>query len=168
MPLYHELSPEALRNALADGLKRTSRGDKGQDEAIKKTDTYLDRRRPDALRKHGVSRDDNIYAYLGTDRTMIDIRDGRTIPLAEHPDPDSRLVMLSVDPSDCFVSDLDRYDTLRQAITDKKPVDLKALAADYWQHVIPLPDYQPGSVRRPEIMVTRDLPPASLTPIDTA
>lgn len=168
MTLYHELSPDALVSALREGLRRTSRGEKGQDDAIKKTDAYLDQHCPAPLRAKGVSRDDNIYAYLGTEDTLIDIRDGRTVPLTDRPDPTSKLLRLSVDPAHCYVSDLERYDAVKRAIDQHSDTQLAALATEYWQHITPLASYGPGSIRRPEIMITCDLAPHALTPLDIA
>lgn len=61
MRLYHEISSDSLKGTLRKGLKRTSRGEKGDDESIIKTDRYLDSVRPTALKKLDLSRSNNIY-----------------------------------------------------------------------------------------------------------
>ena len=167
MTLYHEIPGDTRESILRDGLKRTSRGDKGDDAAIQQADKYLDDRRPAALRENNVSRDDNIYAYLGDDRSLVDIRSGDVVPLNRHPDPDSSLLRLSVDPALCYVSDLDRYDALKQALEAGSADDLlEAQAAAYWDALIPLASYQSGSIRRPEVMITRDIAPEDITVVE--
>lgn len=42
MILYHEVDSSDVDSILREGLKRTSRGDKGDDKAIIKTDKLLD------------------------------------------------------------------------------------------------------------------------------
>lgn len=47
MKAYHEVSADDLATILSNGLKKTSRGEKGDDKAIKATDEWLDAHRPD-------------------------------------------------------------------------------------------------------------------------
>lgn len=165
MILYHEIDRDSLDNVLTDGLKRTSRGEKGSDEAIKKTDAYLDARRPATLVHKDISRDDNIYAFLGDNKTLIDITNGLIVPLSERKQPDIALLRLSVEPSVCYVSDLDRYDAVKHAIAHDMIDQLDALSEHYWQAVIPLNDYTAGTIIRPEIMITRDVLPSEIEQI---
>jgi hypothetical protein len=61
---FHEIKKDNLELALKAGLKRTSRGDKGDDKEIIKTDKLLDNNRPEVLMQNNVSRDDNLYCYV--------------------------------------------------------------------------------------------------------
>ena len=167
MTLYHEVAQDTLASILRDGIKRTARGDKGDNSAIKRADDYLDARRPGILRDKGVSRDNNIYAYLGDDHSLVDIRSGDIVPLTQHPDPDSSLLRLSVDPTLCYVSDLDDYDALKQAIETEAPdAVLETKATAYWRALTPLTTYRPGSIRRPEVMITRDIAAENITVVE--
>jgi hypothetical protein len=165
MTLYHEIDRESLDSVLTDGVKRTSRGEKGDDDAIKKTDTYLDARRPATLVQKNVSRDDNIYAFLGTDRTLIDITSGVVVSLSDRKKPDTALLRLSVEQNACYVSDLDRYDAVKYAIENNMTEQLNTLAAHYWQAVVPLGTHVAGTVIRPEVMITRDIRPSEIEQI---
>src|SRR5690606_87943 len=117
MIVYHEIDPSSCEAALKDGLKRTSRGEKGDDELIKTTDELLDSRRPSGLSQAGVSRDNNLYAYLSSDDHIIDIKDGLEKPISEFTDRGEQVLLrLQVDSDKVYVSDLDRYDRLKEAV----------------------------------------------------
>jgi hypothetical protein len=165
MVLYHEIDRDSLDSVLADGLKRTSRGEKGDDDAIKKTDAYLDTHRPATLVHRNISRDDNIYAFLGTDKTLIDITSGAIVSLSDHKKPDVALLRLSVGQSACYVSDLDRYDAVKHAVEHGMTEQLDALADHYWQAVVPLEAYTTGTIIRTEVMITRDVLPSEIEQI---
>ena len=130
MIAYHELEPQALSAVLKDGLKRTSRGDKGDDKAIIRTDRLLDNKRPDSLKEAGWSRDNNLYAYLERDGSVIDITDGSLVPLGTLMSRSEDCILeLQVDPTRTFVSDLDRYDVLLSAVqSDANDAELSRLA----------------------------------------
>jgi hypothetical protein len=162
MTLYHEIDRDSLDSVLTDGLKRTSRGEKGDNDAIKKTDAYLDARRPATLVQKNVSRDDNIYAFLGTDKTVIDITSGIVLCLSDRKIPDTALLRLSAEQNACYVSDLDRYDAVKYAIENDMTEQLDTLAAHYWQAVVPLDTYATGTIIRPEVMITRDIRPSEI------
>ena len=159
MIVYHEIDPSSCGAVLKDGLKRTSRGEKGDDELIKTTDELLDSRRPSGLSQAGVSRDNNLYAYLSSDDHIIDIKDGLEKPISEFADRGEQVLLsLQVDSDKVYVSDLDRYDRLKEAVASGlgQPV-LEELADTYWRAVISLKLYQPHSLRRPEAMITYDI-----------
>lgn len=161
MKAYHEIHPESLDSALAEGLKRTSRGSKGDNEAIIKTDRLLDSLRPQQLTAQGISRDDNLYSYVGIDDFVIDIVDGTHVPIDDFVDRAKlRVLELDIDPARSFVSNLDAYDALKDAIeTRANRASLERLANDYWSSITKLTDFLPHTISRPEIMVPYDVPP---------
>lgn len=165
MALYHEVTQDSVEKILTDGLKRTSRGDKGDQTDIIQTDTYLDNHRPSALRARGVSRDDNLYAFIGTDDSLVDITNGATVSLQDYPQENSALLRLVVDEAACYVSDLDRYDAVKAAIANHETTTLADLAAKYWASLMPLADFAIGDMTRPEVMVTTDIPPGHIIPV---
>ena len=167
MVLYHEVTKDSVEKILADGLKRTSRGDKGDKTDIIETDTYLDNHRPAALRERGVSRDDNLYAFVGTDNSLVDITNGATLSLADYPQEDSILLRIAVDEDTCYVSDLDRYDAVKAAIANHETATLAELADEYWASLTPLRTFEIGGILRPEIMITTDVPPQQITPVQS-
>ena len=161
---YHELSAEALNDVLDNGLKRASRGDKGDDQDIIKTNKLLDSQLPTRLKRQSVSRDNNIYAYMCIDQSIIDITDGRLVPLDQFvASSRGQIIELTIDPSKCFVSDLDAFDRLKLAIKqhfDQSQIQL--LVTEYWGKLIRLDDYRPLSIDRPEIMITYDMPASAI------
>jgi|GEM_PF-3474691 len=161
---YHEISFDDLKDALINGLKCTSRGDKGDDEHIIETDHMLDSQRPAILREQGVSRDSNLYAYLASGDTVIDITDGQTIPLTTFVKRSKQAVLaLTINPSRCFVSDLDAYDEVKSAFANRSSASaLRHLAERYWKTVVPLNEYAPFQIARPELMITYDISPTNL------
>lgn len=161
MLVYHEASPDKIESILQNGLKRQSRGAKGDDVWIKKTDKFLDERRPKKLRDAGVSRDDNIYAYLSTGEYIISITDGTLVPLTAFIKQASNgLLKLNINEANCFVSDLDTYDALKDALKNHSPRDtIEVLAQSYWHKLTLLSDYQNDDIRRPEIMITYNINP---------
>lgn len=165
MVLYHEVTKDSVEKILTDGLKRTSRGDKGDKSDIIETDRFLDDHRPTALRQQDVSRDDNLYAFVGTDDSLVDITNGATVMIKDYPREDSVLLRLSVDEAYCFVSDLDRYDAVKAAIANHETATLTELVDEYWANLTPLRDFTIGDIVRPEIMITHNIPPTQLTPV---
>lgn len=151
MRAYHEVSPDGLGSVLANGLKRTSRGDKS-DKIIAKTDAFLDAHRPKYLKDNGVSRDDNVYGYVAVGDAVIDITDGRIVPIREFVAQSKQAVLeLDVDAQHCYVSDLDTYDALQDAITNYEDnATLEKLAVSYWKKVMLLADFSPQDIVRPE------------------
>lgn len=158
MIVYHEANPDAAESILRNGLKKTSRGDKGSSSDIARTDRYLDERLPERLREKGVSRDNNIYAFLCGDNTIISITDGAAIPLDDFIlNSDQAVLRLTVDPKRCYVSDLELYDTVKAALESDDTGQAEASTGQYWEALSPLQDYQPNSFKRPEIMITYDI-----------
>lgn len=163
MTLYHKVSRQALDDTLAHGLKRALRGELGVHDMIAATDRFLDERRSTKLRAGGISRDNAVYAYLGTDQSLISIEDGQDEPLAKHLQQGDCLLKLTVDPKDCYVSDLDQFDAVKQALETEQPELAEERAVRYWDTVTPLPLYENGTFRRPEIIITKDISPDALT-----
>lgn len=163
MILYHEVTAEALERTLADGLKAESRGEKGDDPDIIETDTYLDEHRPAPLSRQGISRSDSLYAFVGTENSLVDITNGATVALQDYPLQDSHLLRLSIGSDSCYVSDLDRYDAVRKAIANHETATLTELADEYWTHLVPLSDFAIGDIARPEVMVTHDIDPTDIS-----
>jgi hypothetical protein len=163
MTIYHTIAGNSLESARANGLKRSSRGSKGAAGAIVRTDQLLDAHRPAELRQAGVSRDDNLYGYYVDGRRLVNIVDGELISPERLAVAGQVLLELEVDAARCYVSDLDTYDAVRQAVErDAGGAELEKLAISYWDKVVVLSAYHPGSLRRPEVMVTYDVPPADI------
>ena len=135
------------------------------DGDIIKTDMFLDDKRPKQLEGQGISRDHNIYAYLYLNNQLIDIRTGNGIPLQDFISNSNQAVLkLEIDPQRCYVSDLDTYDSLKKAIEDgDNNAKLEQLAKSYWDKLIPLEEYRPHDILRPEIMITYDILPAQIS-----
>lgn len=165
MIVYHEIEFESLESALAKGLKRSSRGEKGDTSDIIKTDCFLDEQRPKGLSKAGVSRDDNLYAFMATDGKVISITDGSAVDINTFVKNSSKaLLELSVPPQHCYVSDLNAYDAVKKAVENKADeATLRILAKRYWEALQPMKTFKTGSIRRPEVMITKDIPPKNIT-----
>ena len=163
MIIYHEVTPESLSSVLSDGLKRTSRGAKTDDKAIVKTDKLLDAHCPEHLRAAGLSRQENIYGYLGTESSVSDIKDGSATSISKKRDQnDQVLLRLIVDTQRCWVSDLDKYDAMKTALMNKSPQQtLLELCDNYWNSLQPLDTYN-ADMQRPEVMITYNLPPSNI------
>lgn len=163
MVLYHEVTTESFEDTLAHGLKRTARGEKGAKGDIVQTDTYLDDHRPANISQQGISRDDNLYAFIGTGDSLIDITNGATVQIQDYPLQDSRLLRLNINTDCCYVSDLDLYDAVKAAVANHETATLAELADDYWAHLVPLADFAIGDITRPEIMITQDIDPSDIS-----
>lgn len=160
---YHETNPDILSAALVHGLRCTSRGDKGDDPAIKQTDDFLDALRPKLLLAAGVSRDDNLYAYLCIDESVVDITDGSLVARTKFIQRSTQAVLeLEIDPRRCYVSNLDTYDALKDALTHYDTPAAEKIAHSYWSSLTPLTDFTLSSIKRPELMITYDIPPHQL------
>lgn len=157
------VNPDTLGSILSHGIKRASRGELGDEKDIIKTDHYLDFHRPQYLKAEGLSRDNNIYAYLADADKVIDIVDGQVVSVrtfvstSENP-----VVRIRIDPKRCFVSDLDTYDALKTAITNNEESAYQKLADSYWKKVTKLARYEAGAFRRPEVMITYDIDPIAI------
>lgn len=149
---------------LKEGLKRTSRGEKGDDSLIIRVDALLDSCRPDELRQAGVSRDDNVYGYVADGDCLIDITDGRAVKLSNFINrSDQAVLRLHIEPERCYVSDLDAYDKVADAFGQGAGKELlRQLARRYWTSVRGLQYFGAGDIRRPEVMITYDIPPDAI------
>lgn len=123
---------------------------------IKQADRYLDAHRPAKFMAAGVRRSNNIYAFIGDATTVINITDGQKTPLAACQTPGFVWLRLAADEEHCYVSDLDLYDDAKAAVAQNKATEHHA--ANYWQHIVPLKNYHPYEIRRPEVMITRAVP----------
>lgn len=163
MKVYHQVPRRELEAILTSGLHCDARGEKGANPLIKKTDGYLDEHRPKSLRRAGISRNTNVYGYLGNDQTLIDIIAGKETPISRYTNDVQQLLRLVVSVDDCFVSDLDRYDAVKAAFGSKAIGVLPELAEKYWQSVTKLSEYSPSQFSRPEIMIVRDVLPDEIS-----
>jgi hypothetical protein len=163
--LYHEISKDNLNAALSNGLKRSPRGAKGSDQTIIRTDHLLDSLRPQRLIAAGVSRDNNLYCYLAVKHQVVDITTGQLKePKEISADPQQLLLKLQADGQKCFVSNLDIYDQVKAAVKSQQRAEAHKLAQLYWEKLSPLSSYRhENGFRRPEVMVTYDIPPQDLS-----
>jgi hypothetical protein len=156
---YHEILKEELRSILKDGLKASSGGDK-TDKNISKADNLLDTNCPEKLKQAGLSRSNNLYCYLAFEGGIVDITSGKIkLPGEISKSPEHKLLKVKVDPTRCYVSDLDLYDQILNLVkynVNDKALDLNT---NYWQRITRLDRYDhERGFRRPEIMVTYDVP----------
>jgi hypothetical protein len=161
---FHEINKDNLELALKVGLKRTSRGDKGDDKEIIKTDKLLDDNRQAVLIQNNVSRDDNLYCYFYYKNKIVDITDGKLKGVEEISRSKSQaLLRVSLVPARCYVSNLDLYDEILQSLKRQNTTKAIELANKYWQKLTRLDNYDHSNgFKRPEIMVTYDVPASCL------
>lgn len=166
MIIYHEVASTSLPSVLANGLKRTSHGIKTNEKAIVKADEFLDTHRPVHLQTAGVSRQKSIYGYIGDESTIRDIKDGsRTAVNKKQRHDGQTLLQLKADLQYCWVSDLDKYDELKAAISSGVPHETCLKLCDtYWSSLQPLADYN-KTITRPEVMITCNIPPSNIEPL---
>ena len=164
MIIYHQINSDELDTILQQGLKCVSRGEKGDNKDIIKTDRFLDTLRPDAIQKAGLSRDNNLYGYMSIDGSVIDIRDGKIISIDRFArNSKFTTLRLTVDPERCYVSDLNLYDTVKERLKNDAPSrHLIALGTTYWNTITKLSECDTPP-RRPEVMVTYDITPENIT-----
>lgn len=165
--LYHEVDQSSKDNVLSEGIDREANGQKTDSEK-KRIDNFLDTHLPAEMELVGISRQEVVYAYMAYQDTVIDIRDGEFIPIDEFNDrSDQVLLRLSVDSKDCYVSDLDLYDTLARAMELKEQNGkLEYLASQYWDRVVPYDKYEIGEYNRPEIMIAQDIRPEAIEVVE--
>lgn len=164
MLIYHEIDKDSLNSVKVNGLKCQSRGVKSDDEAVRKTNAFLDDRRPSHVKAANVSRQRNLYGYLGNKSWIIDIKDGSHVAVREKRSQNNLVLLrLTVNQENCWISDLDIYDALKDAIMHRQSASVLAeLAARYWQAIQPLLTYD-QSVKRPEVLITRNIPPSNIS-----
>ena len=154
--IYHQLTWDDWTRAQKHGLRTQSRGAKGNEASIQATDDFLDTHTPESLREIGLSRNNNLYGFIGNSHSLITIATGESLPVREKAaEPGQVLLELSVDPTRCWVSDLDLYDSVMNK--RKAPHKAADLAREYWSHLQRLDQYD-GSILRPEVMITYDVP----------
>lgn len=163
MNVYHEASETSLGSILKDGLQCSDRGAKGQDGDIIKADEFLDERRPKALKQAGASRCNNVYGYVGTEGTVVSITDGSVVRLEKKREGYGAVLLLDIDPTRCFVSDLDTFDAVKDALVSGDTKTAERLAGDYWQSLVPFTRYRWQQIRRPEVMITYDITPGHIS-----
>jgi hypothetical protein len=165
--VYHEVKPDSLDTVLRDGVKRSTHGEKS-DSLVKKADDYLDRLRPEHLPSE-LSRANAVYGYLSDHDKLIDIQDGAPVDVKEFAVQRSQVLLrMTVELDRCFVSDLDRYDAVKEALEKGDDADLEQLASRYWDRLTPLEKYAPGLIQRPEAMITHDVAPSDITVVEPA
>lgn len=164
MIAYHTITPEALDTALRKGLKCSSRGEKGDDSAIIAADKFLDAHRPDHIIESEISRQNNLYAYVADGNRVVNIANGQSITLAAFlKKQDQTVLQLTLEPQRCYISDIDLFDAVKSAIEQGHPKDTnKDLAVRYWKGIRPIEQFTAGDIRRPEIMITYDIPPTDI------
>lgn len=165
--LYHEVTPESVESILEEGIKSHASGAK-RDAQIEKIDTFLDTHRPDHLKTIGLSRRDVTYAFMEHDGKIVDIATGELVSVENFKRGNGmQLLRLKADLKDCYVSDLDLYDTLKRAMElDEQDSTREHLADQYWKRVVPLGEFEFGTITRPEVMVNADVAPGNIDVID--
>jgi hypothetical protein len=117
------------------------------------------------LRNAGVSRENNLYGYFTVDNKIADIITGQLVAVSDFvAKSDQAVLRLTIDPSYCYVSDLDLYDNIRIIIeaNDHDPT-LPDLARSYWDNLLPFIGFEKSIINRPEIMITYDIKPPDIT-----
>lgn len=161
--LYHEINLSAKESVLKNGIKRGVKGEK-TDAEKKKVDVFLDTHLPDDMQKTGASRQKAVYAYLEHRGSIIDIKDGQAVPIGRFQERSRQLLLkITADSDDCYVSDLDLYDTLTRALElDEQTSTREHLAESYWRRLTPLNEFEIGEITRPEVLIFRDIPPGDI------
>jgi hypothetical protein len=163
MIAYHEIQRDCLSAALKEGLKTSSSGDKN-DKYISKTDDFLDQTIPYKLKQVGVNRNNNLYCYFAYKNKVLDIMDGQfKDPHCLSKSADHILLKVKVDPTRCYISDLDLYDKILKEVQYSKVASAQKLAKKYWEKITRLDIYdQEQGIKRPEVMVTYNIPSSQL------
>lgn len=164
MIVYHEVAPEDVQEILQNGIRCGAEGEK-TDASIAQADKYLDKYIPENLAAAHVSRRNNIYAYLVEGESIVDITNGQRLTQAAFlARSEQQVVTLDIDPDRSYVSDVDAFDTLKQGLEEERDAaELRRLASQYWARLLPLSQYDSGSRKRPEVMITYDVPPVAVS-----
>jgi len=165
--VYHEIDPHSLRRVLKEGVRRTVHSAKSEEHLVKKTNLFLETHRDDTALRAKLSRLTNTYAYLGNHEKLIDIVNGVSSLVPQFVEKTGKtLVRMKVDPSQCYVADLDLYDTLKRAMElDEADSTREHLAVTFWEKLVRLDMFSPDLIKRPEVMVTYDVSPRSIEPV---
>lgn len=163
--VYHEIDPSTLDTVLRDGVKRTMHSDKISDTLIRKTDAFLDTHRDKHAQNIDMQRAEITYAYIGNKDRLIDITTGQEIRVADFVAKTGKtLVQMKVDPTRCFVSDLDLYDTIKRSMQLNEQASTREnLAATYWDKLVRLDMFSPDMIKRPEVLITYDVPASAIS-----
>ncbi len=159
--VYHQVARDTAQQIVRHGLLQGSGGER-RDKDIKKADSLLNELRPQHCAQRSLDRIKNVYGYLASGDKVIDIVTGRAKkPTEILEDPGQVLLQVEVDPRRCFVSDLDLYDTFLQLVKQGEAEQATKVGQAYWSTVRPLDSYD-GSIHRPEVMVTYDVPASAI------
>lgn len=179
-PVYHEASEDSVESILQEGLKRGAQGEGSQEEHAQKTNDALNRRRPEEYTSAGIDRQACLYGFLLLDDKIIDANDGRQLDPEEwQPQEGKSGLRLIVDPGAAYVSDLDAYDRLAEAVEQGRDEELDELADHYWQRLLRLDDVLENFTlgmegrgiagrnsndrySRVEVLLTDDVPPENI------
>lgn len=165
MIIYREVKKDELEDIFLHGLTLGTGGDK-RDANINKTDKFLNGFRSNDLIKSGVDRLVNIFCYLSQSGKVIDITSGEPRePQEISHDAKQTLIRIKSDPSRCYVGDLDLYDDIKVLLASGDIPKARGLAPIYWEKVVKLQDYD-GFFRRPEVLVTYNIPVEKLSKIE--
>lgn len=164
--VWHEAEPATVNKLLHEGIKQGGTGHK-TDKLIDDTDALLDSICPEPLRAKGLSRSRNIYCYIVTDDSVIDITDGAHVPRGEFlKNSTQHILEIQVDPARCYVSDIDAYDRVKKAYRDGTDEPrIHSFAYRYWATVMPLSDSLGKLPARPEVMIPYEVAPQFIRPV---
>lgn len=162
--VYHEVCPERIDQVLRDGIRCGGAGEKTA-AAEKQADAFLDAHVPTDYAERGLSRRHVVFAYLPIGDRLIDIKNGECVEVRTFASRrEQRLVRIDIERTRCYISDLDCYDIVKEALNESWPAKaLQRWATRYWAAVTPLDDYVSGQVRRPEVMVIGDVSADAVT-----
>lgn len=165
--VYHEIDPLSLKDILRQGVSRTVHSDIRNGHIIERTNAFLEAHRPASLVRAQLSRFANTYAYLGNHEKLIDIVSGMRRHVSQFVKQTGKtLVRMRVDPSQCYVADLDLYDTLKRAMElGEQDSTREHLAEEFWNKLVRLDMFSPDLIKRPEVMVTYDILPKYIEPV---
>jgi hypothetical protein len=159
--VYHQVAKNRAHEIITQGLLQGSGGER-RNKDIEKTDALLNELRPQTCLQASLDRDRNAYCYLADNDGVVDIVTGQRKKPADIVEPGQTLLTVQVDPQRCYVSDLDLYDKLVEYVKQADREKARITAQAYWAAVQRLDSYD-HSFRRPEVMVTYDVPPISIT-----
>lgn len=160
--LIHKISKDKIESAIITGLLTNEVKDIKDDE-INRTDELINHILPKKYIKVGINRKSNIYCYLTYDNYVIDIESGNKVDVKDlRVSPTDSLLYVDVDPTKCFVSDLDIYDQIKNALINNELKKAKQLAVLYLKKLQRLSDYN-HKIMRPEVMVTYNISPSNIT-----
>lgn len=118
--------------------------------------------RTPSIKKLGVSRVSNIYAYISVDTNIIDITCGDKISFAQLYERSQQAILtLDVAAEYCYASDLDLFDQIKDAFKRNETVD--TMIDRYWRTVVNVKYFRYGMIARPEAMIVCDIEPNAIS-----